>query len=242
MIWKWNWHRKAGTRAAGSAWQCSLRPARCRFFLISMIAAKEKLCARCRLLPPANDIQGERFRFCRAPGSIRSFCRHFIQEVFIMKSLYKLAFSSGLAAMGLFGLQGSAMALTTINGNICQIANAFPNGQVFRQANAISVLPGVGAQLVFCPVVRIAAAPASGYSVLFDGSKAAGGSQVTCSLESYNFNNQFMGRASASVFNAGNFSGRLTLPAAQVPAFSHQVVVCLLPAESSLFEIEPASP
>jgi hypothetical protein len=158
-----------------------------------------------------------------------------------MKSLYKLVFSSCLTAMGLFGLQGSAMALTSINANICQLANAFPNGQVFRQDNAISVVPGVGRQVVFCPVVRIGAAPASGYSVLFDGSKVAGGSEVTCSLVSYNFNNKFLGRASVSIFNAGNFSGRLTLPAAQVPAFSQQVLVCLLPAESSLFDIQPGA-
>jgi hypothetical protein len=80
-----------------------------------------------------------------------------------MKSLYKLVFSSCLTAMGLFGLQGSAMALTSINANICQLANA------------------------------------------------------------------------------GTFDARLTLPAAQVPAFSQQVLVCLLPAESSLFDIQPGA-
>lgn len=155
-----------------------------------------------------------------------------------MKSLYKLVLSSSLTAIGLFGLQGSAMALVSINANICQVTDLTPG--IIRSGGFIQN-GAVNTRTVICPIVRTGAAPAGGYSVFIDGNVPAGGG-LRCQLESYNFNNTFLGAALLAIDTAGNFDRLLTLPQSQVPTFSHQALFCRLPRNASLFDIQPITP
>jgi hypothetical protein len=178
------------------------------------------------------------FAFCR--HFIHSFIRH--QQVTIMKSLSKLVLSSSLTAIGLFGLQGSAMALTALNANICQITELTPG--IIRSGGFIQNV-AANTRVVICPVIRIGEAPASGWSVFVDGSApaptAAGGS-LRCQLESYNYDGRFLGAVSFTADRAGNFDNLLTLPKDTVPFYSHQALFCSLPPNGALFDIEPLTP
>ena len=148
-----------------------------------------------------------------------------------MKSLYKLVLSSSLTAIGLFGLQGSAMALTSINANICQSdfnVRIIRSGGFIQNASANTIS-------VVCPVIRTAAAPAFGWQVYVDGSAPApttARGKLSCQLESYNFDNKFLGAVSFTIENASKFDRLLTLPVALVPFYSHQALVCSLPPNS----------
>jgi hypothetical protein len=157
-----------------------------------------------------------------------------------MKSLHKLVLSSSLTAIGLLGLQGSAMALVSTNANICQIVDLSPGPGIFRDSRGITNF-AASQRSVHCPIVRIGPAPAGGFSVFVDGSVAAGTS-LTCQLTSTNFNNTFLGLASLFINTPGNFDRLLTLPQSQVPMFSHQVLSCSMPPNSSLFDIQPTMP
>ena len=156
-----------------------------------------------------------------------------------MNSLYKLTLSSGLTAIGLLGLQGSAMALTSINANICQSdVRIIRSGGFIQNASANSIS-------VVCPVIRIADAPASGWSVFVDGSAPApttAGGTLRCQLESYNFDNNFLGAVAFTVSAPGKFDRLLTLPKDKVPFYSHQALFCSLPPNSALFDIQPTTP
>jgi hypothetical protein len=151
-----------------------------------------------------------------------------------MNSIYKLVLSSGLATVGLFGLQGSATAVTSINANACQPTELTPG--IIRSGGFIQNV-GANNRTVICPVMRIAEAPANGWSVFVDGNAPATGS-LSCQLESYSFTNKFLGAVSF-VARPGNFDETLTLPPEKVPKFSHQALFCSLPPNGSLFDIEP---
>jgi hypothetical protein len=156
-----------------------------------------------------------------------------------MKSLCKLVLSSSLAAVGLLGLQGSAMALTSLNANVCQITDLTPG--IIRSGGFIQNV-AANNRTVICPVIRIAEAPASGWSVFVDGSAPApttAGGSLRCQLESYYFDGRFLGAVSFTITSARTFDEVLTLPAAQVPVYSHQVLSCGLPPNGTLFDIEP---
>lgn len=159
-----------------------------------------------------------------------------------MKSLHKLVLSSSLAAIGLFGLQGSAMAASFINGNICTAQPNAPGASaLFRSANGISNSSGTNRLFVFCPVVRSTEATASGWSIVVDGVVNVGRT-FTCTLNSYSFSNTFLGQTSFSatgVPGTGAFSRVLVLPQSQVQRFSHQSLFCVLPPNAVLSEIEP---
>jgi hypothetical protein len=175
-----------------------------------------------------------------SPSADISFIRH--QEVTIMKSLHKLVLSSSLTAMGLLGLQGSAMALTALNANICQITELTPG--IIRSGGFIQNV-AANTRVVICPVIRIGEAPASGWSVYVDGTAPAptsSGGSLRCQLESYNYDNRFLGAVSFTADVAGNFDRLLTLPKDLVPFYSHQALFCSLPPNSALFDIEPLTP
>jgi hypothetical protein len=159
-----------------------------------------------------------------------------------MKSLHKLVLSSSLAAIGLFGLQGSAMALTTMNANICafQDDNVAGVAGIHRQGNSITNF-GAENRNVVCPIVRTAAARANGWGVRVLGSKAAGSATLTCTLESNDFSNQFLGLTTLVIDSAtvGNFDRFMLLSQLQVPRSSHQALTCVLPHGASLFAIQP---
>jgi hypothetical protein len=159
-----------------------------------------------------------------------------------MKSLHKLVLSSSLTAIGLLGLQGSAMALTALNANICQLTDLTPG--MIRSTGFIQNI-SANSRDVICPVVRIGPAPAAGWSVYVDGNLPVAlpvGLGVRCQLESWDYTNHFMGAVSFEANAAGNFDRLLTLAADQVPFYSHQVVTCRLPTNTSLFDIEPTTP
>ncbi len=159
-----------------------------------------------------------------------------------MNSLSKLVLSSSLTAMGLFGLQGSAMALTALNANICQITELTPG--IIRSGGFIQNV-AANTRVVICPVIRIGEAPASGWSVFVDGSAPApttAGGSLNCRLESYNFDNRFLGAVSFTITTARVFDELLTLPKDQVPFYSHQALFCSLPTNGALFDIEPLTP
>jgi len=150
-----------------------------------------------------------------------------------MKSLSKLTLAA-LVGFAALGTQTSAFALTTQHGTVCK-----PYGNS-NTAGLYSYINGAfnysGASLgVACPVVRTVAAPASGFSVWVDGTASTG--TVSCTLYSYNFNNTYLGSVSFSA--TGTFDQLLTLPQAQVPTYSSQVVYCYLPANGGVFDVEP---
>jgi hypothetical protein len=151
-----------------------------------------------------------------------------------MKSICKLVFSLSLAAVGLFGLQGSAMALTTINGSICKPEFSNAPGLLATINGALN--KSGGTMKVFCPIVRTAAAPAGGWGVFVDGNAASG--TISCTLSSVNFDNAF--KASKTSSAAGTFDMFISLPQDKVPTFSHQTLVCFLPNNAQLFDIEPS--
>ena len=159
-----------------------------------------------------------------------------------MKSLYKLVLSSSLTAIGLFGLQGSAMALVSINANICQVTDLTPG--IIRSGGFIGNV-SARSRGVICPVIRIGQAPAVGWSVYVDGiapARTTAGGALRCQLESYNYDNSFLGAVSFTIENASKFDRLLTLPVALVPFYSHQALVCALPPNSYLFDIQPTTP
>ncbi len=159
-----------------------------------------------------------------------------------MKSMYKLALSSSLAITGLFGLQGAAMAVTTMNANICafQDENVPGVAGIHRQGNSITNF-GAENRNVVCPIVRTAQARANGWGVRVSGSKVAGGASLTCTLISTDFNNQFLGLTTLILDSAtvGNFDRSMLLSQSQVPPSSHQALTCILPHNASLFAIQP---
>ena len=158
-----------------------------------------------------------------------------------MNPSHKLLISSSLAAAGLFGLQGSAMALTTMNANVCQIVDVTtPGPTVLRQGSGITNF-AASYRNVHCPIIRTAAATAAGYSVFVDGNLLAG-PPLVCELDSYNYDGRFLGLASLFIDTVGNFDRLMTLPQSQVPTFSHQVLSCAMPHGASLFDIEPTTP
>jgi hypothetical protein len=160
-----------------------------------------------------------------------------------MKSIRQLMLCLSLTAMGLFGLQGSAMALTTMNANICQLTDLSPGPGIFRSGGSITNF-AADRRVVRCPIIRTSAAPAAGYNVFVDGSTAAGNT-VICSLESYNFDGRFLGLASLVIDTTGasnNFHRLLTLQQSLVPTFSSQVLSCSLPRNASLFDIQSITP
>jgi hypothetical protein len=176
-----------------------------------------------------------------SPFADSSFIRLSKEET-TMKSLFKLALSLGLTALGLFGLQGSAMALVALNANICQSTDPGPG--IIRSGGFIQNA-AANSRVVICPVIRIGEVPVSGWSVFVDGNAPAptpAGGTLRCQLESYNFTNQFLGAVSFTVDAAGNFDRLLTLPKALVPTFSHQALFCSLPPGGSIFDIEPTTP
>jgi hypothetical protein len=160
---------------------------------------------------------------------------HSTEEDSIMKTRYKLAISFGLTAIGLLGLQGTAMALTTQGALVCKGNGAVAAGLYFDRHG---VWNGGDAQGVYCPVPRLAAAPASGFSVLVDGF-APPGTTVYCSMYSDDWNDAFVGYVAAPALT-GKFSFYLTLPQSQVPTFSTQTVYCHLPHYGELFNVDPS--
>jgi len=161
-----------------------------------------------------------------------------------MKSIFKLVLSLSLTPVGLLGLQQSAMALTTINANICALTDSGP--AMIRTTRGIEN-PSDFLRIVVCPIVRTAAAPAAGFSVWVDGSlvtpsPAHAGEGLFCALDSYNYNGQLLGSTSLFTQTPGNFDRLLTLPQSQAPTFSHQALTCTMPAFATLFDIEPTTP
>jgi hypothetical protein len=149
-------------------------------------------------------------------------------------SLFGRVMSAMALAFALFGMSGSAMALTTEHGTVCK-----PYGNS-NTSGLYSYVTGVynysGAALgVACPVVRTVAAGAGGYSVWVDGTASTG--TAYCTLYSYNYDGTYLGSVSFSA--TGTFSRLVTLPQSQVTTFSSQVVYCSLPNNGGLFDIEP---
>ncbi len=152
-----------------------------------------------------------------------------------MNSLHKLLISSSLAAAGLLGLQGSAMALTQQNGNICRPHN-YANGN-----NAVLYTDTSGifnfeadAHQVECPIVRSTDAGASGLHVW-----VAGKGTNYCALYSHDFYGAYLGSTSFQSTGAQTFSHEFVLPQSQLPAYSTQSLYCNLGSGGALFTIDP---
>ena len=135
---------------------------------------------------------------------------------------------------GLFGVSNSAMALTTEHASICKPYGNSSTAGLYSYTSGAWNYSGFSMG-VACPVIRTVAAPAGGFSVWVDGTAAAG--TASCTLYSYNYDNTYMGSISFSA--TGKFDRLLTLPSAQVPTYSTQMVYCYLPVNGGLFDIEP---
>jgi hypothetical protein len=165
-------------------------------------------------------------------SSIHSFNT---KEVPIMKSRYRFVLSLSLTAIGLFGLQGSAMALTQQNGSICRPHN-YANG---NNAVLYTTTQGIfnfdtAAHQVDCPVIRSTQAGTSGLHVW-----VAGQGSNYCVLSSYDFYGSFLGSTSFQSSGAQTFAHEFVLPQSQVPAYSTQALYCNLGSGGALFSIDP---
>ncbi|HEX7639134.1 MAG TPA: hypothetical protein VF457_12120 [Burkholderiaceae bacterium] len=139
-----------------------------------------------------------------------------------------------LVAGSLMGVHGSAAALTTEHGSNCKPYGNSATSGLYSYISGAYNYSG-GSMGVACPVVRTAAAPSTGYSVWVDGSASTG--TTSCTMYSYNYTGAYLGSISFSA--TGVFDRLLTLPASQVPTYSSQVVYCYVPANGSLYDVEP---
>ena len=81
-----------------------------------------------------------------------------------MKSFIQCAFPAVVAACGLVGVHGSAMAARTEHGTICKPSGNSNTGGLQASINGAFNYSGVTMDVV-CPVVRVADVPTSGTSV-----------------------------------------------------------------------------
>jgi hypothetical protein len=127
------------------------------------------------------------------------------------------------------------MALTTEHGAICKPYGDSGTSGLYTSIQGV-INYAAGTMGVACPVVRTTN-PALGtsFSVWVDGN--AGSGTMNCSLYSYNYSGVYLG--GVSFVAAGTFTRTLSLPAAQVPNYSSQVVYCNVPRGGALFDIEP---
>jgi hypothetical protein len=152
-----------------------------------------------------------------------------------MKSLYKFVLSLSLTAMGLFGLQGSAMALTQQSGTICRPHN-YANGNnavLYTDTSGIYNFEAAAHQ-VDCPIVRTTTAGASGLHVWVGGKGSS-----YCGLFSYDFYGTYLGSTAFQSTAAQTFAHEFVLPQSQVPAYSSQSIYCNLGSGAALFSIDP---
>jgi hypothetical protein len=153
-----------------------------------------------------------------------------------MKSLYKFVLSLSLATMGLFGLQGSALALTQQNGSICRPHN-YANGNnavLYTTGRGIFNFDTAAAHQVDCPIIRSTSAGASGLHVWVAGQGAN-----YCQLDSFDFYGTHLGGTSFQSTGSQTFSHEFVLPQSQVPAYSTQSLYCNLGSGGALFSIDP---
>jgi hypothetical protein len=166
-------------------------------------------------------------------SSIHQFIR--LKEVSIMKTLYKLALSLGLTAMGLFGLQSAAMA-TAVNASVCK---PLSSNQAGLQSAHNGVFNASGAFMsVVCPLARMGAASARGWQVTVNG-HITESQHINCTLSSTDVLGGFLGNTSFTFFNVPGGNGivqkALLLPQSVVFAGSTQAIVCDLPPNGQLF-------
>ena len=152
----------------------------------------------------------------------------------VRATLNKFALSALVAACGLAGPHGSALADTLQSANICKPAG---------DSNASGLFSGTGGvytsgtpMMVICPVSRIATDKYLG--VRIEGYASPYPTSAFCYLSSYDQNGKLLGQDSLPVNPLAahsRFYMLLGLPAAQVPgATSSQDVVCFLPPNSGL--------
>ena len=154
-----------------------------------------------------------------------------------MKSLLvKLSLLQCLALAALFGAHAGAFADTSAHGAICRPAGTADGNNVFLAPNVSGVSNlSLVTLTVVCPVVRAALPPSTGFTVWVDG--YSGVNTAICALYSRDYRNVLLG--SVSAIGSSVFDMNLTLPAAQVPMYSSQVVVCQLPSGGAIWDIEP---
>jgi hypothetical protein len=144
----------------------------------------------------------------------------------------KIALSLGLAltlgTFGLMSLSSNAYAVNANNsGTTCKNYNAaqvadidyLPNGT--RNLNASS-------RYVICPIVRSPTSASYAVNVYVDGF-AASGRTITCTLNSYDYNGNFLGSQSFPTARTGTFDQYLSVAGS---FWGNASVLCLLPASA----------
>ena len=157
-----------------------------------------------------------------------------------MKSLFKIALATLVGACDL------ALALPMHPGSICKSDDprlvASPRG-IHHDSQSR------GSAALYCPIIRTAPAPASGFKVWINGyyeRPLSIGSGMTCVLESYDYRGNYLGSSYGFIFDPGNpfvpstpFTMGITLPASQVPTYSNQTVRCALTPGSWIYDVQP---
>lgn len=140
-------------------------------------------------------------------------------------------------------LPGSAgAAVTTQHGSSCKGLGLGDNLDLANDPGGIRNYNLSGRNLmatVICPVTRVGEVPVGGtFSVWVDGAPF-GARPLTCTLQSYSYQGQFLGSAAFSV-TGDRFDRLLSLPQSQVPRYSTQVVLCDIPPTGVILDIEPS--
>lgn len=140
-----------------------------------------------------------------------------------------------LGAVGAVLLPQEASAQSIVSASICKPRESGDSGLsaggwgvVNTNSSSISVV---------CPGLRLGPAGPSGLNVWVDG-RAAGGTQIYCSLDSYNQRGKVIG--STSFTASGYFEKLLTLAPNLVTDYSSVALNCILPGNSKgyLFDIQ----
>ena len=174
-----------------------------------------------------------------APAVISKDTSLFIQGIIMNSISFKSATLRALVPLALvsgalMGVHGTASALTTESATVCKPYGNSNTAGLYSYVNGVHNYSGAS-MAVACPIIRTVAAPSGGYSIWVDGSAAAG--TASCSIYSYNYTGAYLGSVSFSA--TGTFDRLITLPAAQAPTYSSQVVYCVLPNNGGLFDVEP---
>jgi hypothetical protein len=150
-----------------------------------------------------------------------------------------------MLALGLMGLHAGSHAstVTTQNGTDCRSYGWTSSGRAYTAQNTVLAPDWVGPVSIICPITRVGPGTSGGLRVWIDGD-APSGTEVSCTLWSYDYNGVLLASQSMKVPGAGRdlpFDRYLELAPAAVPTYSSQVITCALPADGSIFDIEPVS-
>jgi hypothetical protein len=150
-----------------------------------------------------------------------------------------------MLVLSLMGLHAGSHAstVTTQNGTDCKSYGWTSSGHAFTAVSTVSAPNWFGPVSIICPITRVGPGTSGGLRVWLDGA-APPGTEVSCTLWSYEYNGVLLASQSMKVPGAGTdlpFDRYLELAPAAVPTYSSQVITCALPTGGLIFDIEPIS-